>query len=108
MYKIVALFLLLFLAGCGKKHVYHTYYGDIDTDTMTASFERDGNPWYLVRYAEKDSFLWDDEWMYMDGPVMNYYCPALDIYEEEFPDNHNNRIIVEIDPYHNMDWLKDD
>ena len=98
---------LLTMTGC-REHVYHTYYGDIDIDTMEVAYTRDGFDWYLVRSAEKDSFNWNGEWKYIYGPIKDYYCPANNLYEETFPDNQGNTIITEIDPYHQYDWLKDE
>lgn len=93
-----------FLQGC-RKHVYHTYYGDIDIDTMTIAFHQYGKDFYRVRYSEKDSFNWDGEWKYISGPIIDYYCPDSNVYVEMFKDNDGNMIGNEMDPYHNMDWL---
>ena len=66
---IYILFTILLVIGCGhskpaeeRLHVFHTYYGDIDVDTMSIAFERDSHNWYLVRHVEKDSFNWDGRW----------------------------------------------
>ena len=96
---------ILFIS-CGGGHVYHTYYGVIDIDTMEVAYTRNGFDWYLVRSVEKDSFNWDGVWKYIYGPIKDYYCPANNQYEETFPDNHGNIIIKEFDPYHQYDWLK--
>ena len=107
MRKWVFLLLTLSLIGCGRAHVYHTYYKDIDIDTMDVAFERDSHNWYLVRHVEKDSFYWVGRWFDLKGPIKDYYCPDLDIYEETFPDNQGRIIVVEIDPYTQFDWLKE-
>ena len=51
----------MFIIGCSKQYVYHTYYGDIDIDTMEVAYTIDGFDWYLVRSVEKDSFNWNGE-----------------------------------------------
>ncbi len=108
---IVLGLVLLFTTACcrheERQHVFHTYYGDIDIDTMEISFNRDSHNWYLVRQCDKDSFNWDGEWKYLKGPIMDFYCPDLNIYEEEFPDNQGRRIVAEIDPYTRYNWLND-
>lgn len=94
------------LQGC-RKHVYHTYYGDIDIDTIKPSFQRyeTGNNYYKVDSTAKDSFFWQNRWFYIKGPIITYFCPQDDVYEQYFPDNSGRMIGKEIDPYHNMDWL---
>lgn len=42
MKKILLVVLLMFIIGCSKQHVYHTYYGEIDIDTMEVAYTRDG------------------------------------------------------------------
>lgn len=91
--------------GCDNRQVIHTYYGDFDTDTMAVAYTRNGHDWYKVNYSEKDSFNWDGNIVYVKGPIVDYYCPSEDIYEETFPDNLGNIISVEVDPDHKMDWL---
>ena len=98
----------MFIIGCSKQYVYHTYYGDIDIDTMEVAYTIDGFDWYLVRSVEKDSFNWNGEWKYIYGPIKDYYCPVNNLYEETFPDNQGNTIVKGIDPYHQYDWLKDE
>ena len=109
-FNVFLMSVFLFATACceckkAKIHVFSTYYGDIDIDSMEIAFNRDGHAWYLVRQCDKDSFNWDGEWKYLDGPIKDFYCPDLDLYEEEFPDNHGRRIVAEIDPYTMYDWL---
>ena len=103
--------MFLFTAVCCRpsgsgKHVFQTYYGKIDTDTMLVAFQRDGHDWYKVHCCAEDSFNWNGEWKHLKGPIIDFYCPDLDLYEEEFPDNQGKRIVVGIDPYTRNDWLK--
>ena len=43
------------MAACGRQHVYHTYYGDIDIDTMQAFVSPDGFKYYAVQTTVLDS-----------------------------------------------------
>ncbi len=101
MRKLVFLFIIVLMAGCGRQHVYHTYYGDIDTDTMEVDFFdiKDSLPCYLIRTIEYDSTeVIPGEWRYIEGPVEFYYCPNKNTYYYSFPDNEGNRILNAYDP----------
>jgi len=56
MKKILIIAILLTMTGC-REHVYHTYYGDIDIDTMDIAFYdfKDSLPCYLVHVSDLDS-----------------------------------------------------
>ena len=107
MKKIMFLIVVIVMIGCGDRQILHTYYGDFDTDTMEVAFTRGNQLWYKVRYSERDSFMMDGKLLFVKGPVIDYYCPSTNTYEETFLDNQGNIISVEIDPYHKMDWLNE-
>lgn len=67
------------MAACGRQHVYHTYYGDIDTDTMEALISPDGFKYYIVHTTILDSAQaaamgLDSLWLH------DYYIPSQDKY----------------------------
>ena len=106
MKKLVLVFTaLVLLIGCSQKSqedqtvpssVYHTYFGDIDIDTMEIAFYdlKDSLPCYLVHVADLDSVeKGPGVWGYIYGPIRNYYCPEKNIYFYSFPDNHGNEIL---------------
>lgn len=105
--KHVATFILIALwmlvsAGCRRTHVFHTYYGDIDVDTMEAKLwnHNDKSPCYIVHTMAKDSVEKDTGvWGYIEGPVVMYYNPKNNIYYKSFPDNQGRCVVVETDPY---------
>jgi hypothetical protein len=39
---------IVLLIGCGRKHIYHTYYKDIDTDTMPPIHDENGSIYYTL------------------------------------------------------------
>lgn len=93
--------LLLVMVGC-REHVYHTYYGDIDIDTMEVAFYeiKDSLPCYLVHVSDLDSVEKSPRvWGYIYGPLKYYYCPAKDTYYHTFPDNQGNAVLRGYDPY---------
>ena len=45
------------LIGCGRKHIYHTYYKDIDTDTMPPIHDEDGSVFYTLEITKVDSAI---------------------------------------------------
>ena len=101
MRKLLLLLTILILAGCGRQHVYHTYYGDIDTDTMEVAFYdiKDSLPCYLVKTAPCDSVeILLGMWKLIEGPIKFFYCPTKNTYYYSFPDNEGNRILNAYDP----------
>ena len=81
-----------------KGHVYHTYYKDIDIDTMEVAIrDEDDNPFYVVKMDKECRY--DGIRMYVDSTVV-YYSPKLDKYVLQFPtnDEHGNAV-VDYDPY---------
>lgn len=91
------LMVVAILIGCGKHHIYHTYYGDIDIDTVdVAFFTGDSLPCYKVYTAERDSVeKAPGVWGYIEGPISYFYCPDKDIYFYQFRSNdeHGNCIV---------------
>lgn len=73
-----------FLQGC-RRHVYHTYYGDIDIDTMQACpWDKEGSV-YKIHVIQKDTI---------------YFKPFDKTYYKVFPtnDEHGN-CVVQWNPY---------
>lgn len=63
--------LLLTMASCRQK-VYHTFYGEIDIDTMEVAFYdiKDSLPCYLVHVSDLDSLEESPSvWVYSYGPL---------------------------------------
>lgn len=99
--------MLLFITlGCSKRqHVFHTYYGDIDIDTIKPEIIN-GKEWYQVNNVDKDSFKMFGEWRYLKGPQIKYFCPDDSLYMAAFPDNHGVMLAKEIDPLEIEEELK--
>ena len=55
MKKLLLLFTILVMAACGRQHIYQTYYGDIDIDTMQTFVSPDGFKYYAVQTTVLDS-----------------------------------------------------
>ena len=51
---LVLLFLTILFISCRNVGVYHTYYGDIDVDTMIAYYDK-GSLCYIVNTKQVDS-----------------------------------------------------
>ena len=88
---------LLAMASC-RQHVYHTFYGEIDIDTMKVAFYdiKDSLPCYLVHVSDLDSVEKSPGvWGYIYGPLKYYYCPAKDTYYHTFPDNQGREVVSE-------------
>lgn len=105
---IIPIMLLFITLGCSKRqHVFHTYYGDIDIDTMEVGmWDEDDNECYEVYYSDKDSFKMLGEWKYISGPIRKYYCPKNDTYFDTWPDNQGRIIVKDINPYEIEEELK--
>jgi uncharacterized protein YxeA len=87
--------MIVLLIGCSGKHTYHTYYGDIDTDTMTvAMYDSDSTYCYQVSEVIKDSFG-------MEYVEYVYFNPQKGIYYLGFPDNTGREVIVNYNPSDN-------
>ena len=51
---LVLLFTIFLLLSCRKEGFYHTYYGDIDTDTLIGYYDK-GSTCYIVKVKRVDS-----------------------------------------------------
>ena len=102
MRRILIFIFCVLLLSCTKKTVYRTYYGSIDTDTMSVADVVDYRyPCYLVHSSDKDStevVPGDGDWVYIDGPIYIYYCPQKDTYYKCFPDCDGNMLFVGYNP----------
>ena len=87
--------------------MYHTYYGNINIDSMQAKmWDIDGCPCYIVQTIEKDSFIWNGVIKYLPSPAIIYYCPQKDTYYHVAPDNQGMEIVSEYNPKtRNLEWL---
>ena len=102
MKKIMFIIVLLLEFTACRQHVYHTYYGDIDIDTMEVALIeiKDNQPCYRVFSKDIDSVEKAlGVWGYIYGPLKYYYCPAKDTYYRTFPDNQGNAVLRGYDPY---------
>jgi len=76
---LLLLFTMLIMAACGRQHVYHIYYGDIDIDTMQAFVSPDGFKYYAVQTTVLDSA--QAAAMGVDSMcLVNYYIPSQNKY----------------------------
>lgn len=99
------LFLLLCLIaftlfGCKGEHVFHTYYKDIDTDTMEVMmWDTDSTPCYKVHFI--DSTVVEKTKGYVGhGPIIVFFNPSKNMYYRQFPANNAwGNAIMEFDPY---------
>lgn len=69
----------LVLVGCREQHVYHTYYKDIDVDTLLPIHDEDSSVFYVLEITKVDStiaFAMGLEGMY----EVIFYCPSKDEY----------------------------
>ena len=57
MKKILLVVLLVFIIGCGGDHVYHTYYGDIEIDTMEVAYGTPGTGYLFQRALSKKELV---------------------------------------------------
>ena len=44
----------LVLVGCREQHVYHTYYKDIDVDTLLPIHDEDSSVFYILETTKVD------------------------------------------------------
>lgn len=108
MKKLVYIISVLVLFGCcpkidnkrqvGRKHVYSTYYGDFDIDTLKVSLWTEENyPCYRIKVIEKDSIILGDVVKYLPCPQEILYCPKKDCYYKLEPALHETAV-YEFDP----------
>ena len=72
-------FVMQILAGCNRQHVFHTYYGDIDIDTMDVVSYSNHNAVYKIKEVS-DTII--------------YYCPGRDRYFLSLPTNNERRHLI--------------
>ncbi|MBQ7429405.1 MAG: hypothetical protein IJV29_07025 [Butyrivibrio sp.] len=100
MKKLIIVFLAMLAVGCGrtknsalqKQHVFHTYYGDIDIDTMeVAGQDVDNHDCYVVNRKGKDTIY--------------YYIPDKNTYFVQIPScNEYGNVTIDFDPQTNKDY----
>lgn len=96
----LALIIVSVLTSC-RKHVYSTYYKEIDTDTMKVSmWTEEGYPCYQVKVIEKDSVVIGDIVKYLDCPEKILYCPIKKCYYKLVPAPHEIAV-YDFDPTYN-------
>ena len=102
MKKLVYFALLLsIILGCGRKNVYHTYFGDVNIDTVTETIiDFDSTMYYLVDIqTHLCSIAYPTETVYWKDTTWHYYNPDKDAYCYTFKDKYGNHVILEYDPY---------
>ncbi len=105
------LLLLMLFVGCKRQHVFHTYYGDIDIDTMEIALYdlKDSLPCYIVKISNLDSIeKAPGIWGYIKGPLYYYYCPDKNTYYTSFPDNQGRQVLRGLDPYNDYSCRPDE
>lgn len=102
MRKLVIVFLVMLVVGCGNRkdasqsnkqqHVFHTYYGDIDIDTMeVAGQDIDNYNCYIVNRKGKDTIC--------------YYIPSKNTYFIQIPScNEYGNVTIDYDPLIDKEW----
>lgn len=92
---------LILALGCNRGNIHHTYYGDIDVDTVRDIFrDYDSTVYYLVDIQTRpcaivyptDTVCWEDT-------TWHYYNPEKDCYCYTFKDKYGNYVILEYNPY---------
>lgn len=107
MKKLLFVISITLLIGCKKQHVYQTFYGPIDIDTLKVEMVDDeGLPWYKVYTIEKDSFIWDGIVKYLPSPSVILYSPQTNKYYKTSPDNQGRITVSDYNPEtRNLEWL---
>lgn len=108
MKKLLYLLLLLLVLGSCKNHIYSTYYGEVDIDTLEVMLRtEEGYPCYKVKTIERDSFILDDQVKYLPCPQQILYCPEKNCYYKLEPAAHGETAVYDFDPTFDYDyWLK--
>ena len=55
--KKILLIILVGLIGCSRQHIYHTYYGDINIDSIQGVLDIDGSVYYNIQVIPLDPVL---------------------------------------------------
>lgn len=86
MKKLLFLFIVITTLASCRKHVYSTYYGEVDVDTLLRlMFTEEHYPCYQVKVIEKDSVVIGDIVKYLPCPAAILYCPEKDCYYKLMP-----------------------
>ena len=109
MKKFLFIISIILLISCNKQHVYQTFYGPIDTDTLKVGMVDDnGLPCYELFVIERDSFIWDGVVKYLPSPSAILYNPQTNKYYKTSPDNQGRTTVSDYNPEtKNLDWLND-
>lgn len=108
---IYIMFTILLVIGCGhskpaeeRQHVFHTYYGDIDIDTMKVTLtDLDGSLCYAVNYIPSDSVEKLGGFV-GHGSIVYYYNPQKNCYYMEYPTHDElGNAVIECDPSETWD-----
>ena len=93
----IVVLILLMMTSC-EQHVFHTYYGDIDTDTMTAYYENK-IPFYILEKKDIDTVL--SNAMGLDRAIqVVFYIPSENKYFMKWYGSDGGRSArIYFDPY---------
>lgn len=93
MKKLLYLFVLIAVLVSCRKHIYSTYYGDIDIDTLEILLHTEDNyPCYKVKVIEEDSIVIGDIVKYLPCPQQILYCPKKNCYYKLVPAHHETAV----------------
>ena len=84
---VYALMIILSLVSVScRKHVYSTYYGEFDIDTLKRPmFTEEHYPCYTIKIIERDSIFFDSIVKYLPSPAEILYCPEKNCYYKLMP-----------------------
>lgn len=86
MKKLIYLFVLIIVLVSCRKHVYSTYYGEFDVDTLKRPmFTEEHYPCYTIKVIEKDSIILGGVVKYLPCPAEILYCPKKNCYYKLMP-----------------------
>ena len=87
---IILILTLILLIGCREQHIFWSYFGIVDTDTLQYAFDDfiDKEPCYIVHTE------------IIDGDTINYYLyPWKGIHYRDLRDSTGRMGIVQWEPY---------
>lgn len=100
---VYILIIMMSVVGCkgskwtlGRKHVYKTLFGYIDTDTMKTHMWDGEDPCYIVYITESDSFTNGYQKWPAPEPTIITYNPKKNWYYKQYPvmGGHGNAVVV--------------
>ena len=101
MKKLLYIFIFTTILVSCRKHIYSTYYGNVDIDTLEIlMYTEDDYPCYKVKVVEKDSVIIGDIVEYVPCPQQILYCPKKDCYYKLEPAPHETAV-YDFDPTFN-------